>query len=191
VTFTGLARTIQDVADQTNLPLPHTDFQIPVGRIIMPFVKVPANIARFVYRNSPVALAFPSSGLRAELNAGGATRDLAIAKLGLGTMASLGPADLAISNTMTGRGPSTRRSIARGEPPATSPVRSTSADSAAFADEIDGPRLKKALDGAQRSLDFALCQLLGLPEAKLGRRIALRYVAESVRRASETGPTTT
>jgi hypothetical protein len=38
-------------------------------------------------------------------------------------------------------------------------------------------RMEEALDAAIRSLTFALPELLALPEAKLARRIARRYVA--------------
>jgi hypothetical protein len=42
-------------------------------------------------------------------------------------------------------------------------------------------RLEQTLEAAIRSLNFALPALLALPEAKLARRIAKRYVSDSVR----------
>lgn len=103
--LSGLARTVQQLADKINLPLPHTDVQIPLGRILLPFVKIPANIARWSYYNSPLAAAFPNSTIKAEMAAGGATRDLAIAKIGLGSVVSLSVADMALNNVITGKGP--------------------------------------------------------------------------------------
>lgn len=105
----GAAKKLQDFMDDLNLGVPHTDLKVPVGRVLMPFIKVPFNIMKFGYRNSPLAIwggNVPGTGLNEELAAGGATRDLALAKMSLGTMVTLSAADLALSNTITGRGPS-------------------------------------------------------------------------------------
>jgi len=102
--LTGLAAKMADMVDDANVPLPG-GYDFPVGRTIMAFVKVPANIVKFSYRNSPLPLAFPSDGFKAELAAGGARKDIALARVGLGTsaiMATLGPA---MAGMVTGGGP--------------------------------------------------------------------------------------
>lgn len=105
--LTGIAANIKAVADSASIPIGHGgNFELPVGRILMPFVKVPVNIMKWSYSNSPLALAFPSARISAELAAGGATRDLALAKVGLGTALSTSFAGLALSGMVTGRGPS-------------------------------------------------------------------------------------
>lgn len=107
--LTGLAGSIAQAADQATLPLGHgLNFQVPFGRILMPFVKVPVNILRWSYTNSPLPLLFPSSRISAELAAGGAARDIAMAKIGLGTAASITLGGLALSGQITGQGPSER-----------------------------------------------------------------------------------
>ena len=103
--LTGIAAQFETMVDAFNIPVAHTEFQIPAGRILMPFVKVPINIAKWSYRNSAVALGFPSRAFQSELSAGGASRDLAMAKVWLGSAAALGMADLALNNTITGGGP--------------------------------------------------------------------------------------
>ncbi|HWK44928.1 MAG TPA: phosphoribosyltransferase [Stellaceae bacterium] len=102
----GVSQKVADLADSINIPLPGTDFKLPFGRMILPFVKIPANMAGWVYRNSPLAAAFPSDQIKAELAAGGATRDLAVARMGLGGAVALAAAGLAAGGVLTGRGPS-------------------------------------------------------------------------------------
>jgi len=107
--LTGLAGTISQAADQFVLPLGHgLDFEVPVGRVLLPFVKVPVNILRWSYTNSPLPLIFPSSRISMELAAGGASRDLALAKIGLGTALSVTLGGYALSGQITGQGPSNR-----------------------------------------------------------------------------------
>lgn len=108
--LTGAAKMVENMIDSPepgilNLPIAHTNFQIPVGRMILPFIKTPTNIARWSYRNSALALAFPTAGFKAELGAGGATRDLAMARVWLGSAVALGFADVALNNVITGAGP--------------------------------------------------------------------------------------
>lgn len=101
----GVAASMQQMVDGMNIPIGHTEWSLPVGRVIMPFIKVPLNIAKWSYQNSPLAAAFPSSQIREQLAAGGATRDLAIAKMTLGSTLALGISDLALNGVITGRGP--------------------------------------------------------------------------------------
>lgn len=104
--LTGFAAKLQDGADAVNIPLPGTDFKIPLGRMILPFVKIPSNIVATVYRNSPLAAAFPSDAIKSELAQGGATRDLAIARQTLGSGVALAASGVVIAGQLTGQGPS-------------------------------------------------------------------------------------
>jgi hypothetical protein len=103
--LTGIAEKLQDIVDQINIPVPKTGVSLPLGRVIMPFVKVPANIAKFAYANGPLAALVPSASIKAQLAAGGATRDLAMARMGLGTGVSLIVAPFVLGGRITGRGP--------------------------------------------------------------------------------------
>lgn len=109
--LTGLALRLQDGADNFSVPigapsLGWKGFEVPVGRILLPFVKVPANIMKFAYRNSPLPEIFPSAGYKADLMAGGARRDLAYARVGIGTGITVAASGLALSGNLTGAGPS-------------------------------------------------------------------------------------
>ncbi len=103
--LTGVLQKIQGLVDALNVPVAHTDFQIPIGRIIVPFVKVPANIMRWSYNNTALNRLLPSRAIQSEMAAGGATRDLALARTWLGSAVALSVADLALNNTITGAGP--------------------------------------------------------------------------------------
>ena len=104
--LTGVAARISDLVDSANVRVGSGGFELPVGRILMPFVKVPANILKFAYRTSPLPLAFPTDGYLAELAAGGARRDIAQARVGLGTAVTLSTLPFAIMGNITGGGPS-------------------------------------------------------------------------------------
>jgi hypothetical protein len=41
--LTGIAESLQTMVDKANIPIPGTGLEIPLGRIVMPFVKTPAN----------------------------------------------------------------------------------------------------------------------------------------------------
>lgn len=103
--LTGIAEKLQDIVDKVNIPVPGTGIDLPLGRVIMPFVKVPANIAAMAYHNSALAWMIPSQQIKTELAAGGATRDLAIARMGLGTAVSAIAAPFMLAGRVTGRGP--------------------------------------------------------------------------------------
>ena len=79
----------------------------PVGKMILPFVRTPVNIFKFAWHRNPAA-AFLSAEVREQLNAGGATRDLAIARLTFGSMVLAAGAGLAAVGWITGRGPEDR-----------------------------------------------------------------------------------
>lgn len=77
--------------------------QIPVVRFVVPFIRTPTNIMKFAGERSPLALG--SRAVRDEIAAGGARRDLALAKIGLGSMAMATAADYAQQGYITGGGP--------------------------------------------------------------------------------------
>ena len=77
--------------------------KVPGLRLVAPFVRTPTNILKYVGERTPLAvLAKP---VRADIAAGGARRDLALAKIGLGTMTMATAADLTASGHITGGGP--------------------------------------------------------------------------------------
>lgn len=108
----GPAKTFQDWIDELNVPLPKAPgigtVTIPLGRIISPFTKISANVARFAYRSSPLPFVMPSALWREEIAAGGAKKALAQAQAGLGTMASMAALPLVLNGSITGNGPTSR-----------------------------------------------------------------------------------
>lgn len=78
--------------------------KVPGGRVVLPFIRTPANILKEFSRRSPLALAMPT--FYKNLAAGGATRDMAIAKLGMGTGLMTWAYFLSQEGTITGGGPS-------------------------------------------------------------------------------------
>jgi len=70
---------------------------------IMPFVRTPVNIARYAFERSIAAPLVRQ--WRADIAAGGARADLALARMGTGTGIMMLAADLAMSGMVTGRGP--------------------------------------------------------------------------------------
>ena len=76
---------------------------IPGARVIMPFVRTPINIMSFTFERTPLAPLMKS--VREEIAAGGARRDLALAKITMGSMAMAVAADLTLSGSCTGAGP--------------------------------------------------------------------------------------
>lgn len=104
--LTGAAASLGDWADKFNWPVRGSSVEIPVGRLIMPFFKTPANFVKFMYNQSPLPAAFPSAAFRQDTMFPGAARDLAFARVGLGTALSLAAGGLAAAGYITGRGPS-------------------------------------------------------------------------------------
>jgi len=71
---------------------------------VLPFVRTPVNIARYSFERTPLA---PLVGQwRADIAAGGARRDLALARMATGSAAMTIAADMAMNGQLTGRGPS-------------------------------------------------------------------------------------
>ena len=79
----------------------------PPARVVMPFIRTPVNIMKYAGERTP--LAFMSDTVKAELNAGGARRDLALAKIATGSMIMAVTADLSMSGKITGGGPRDRQ----------------------------------------------------------------------------------
>lgn len=77
--------------------------EYPALKVILPFTRTPANILSFTFERTPLAPLL--SKFRANLAAGGARRDLALAQMALGTSAMLAFADATMSGQVSGRGP--------------------------------------------------------------------------------------
>lgn len=77
---------------------------VPILRLVTPFIRTPINIMKFVGEGT--VLAPLSRNVRAELAAGGSRRQIATAKIAMGSMASAFAADMAARGLMTGNGPS-------------------------------------------------------------------------------------
>lgn len=75
----------------------------PGLKVILPFVRTPANIMRYTFERTPLAPLM--SHVRADVAAGGARRDLALARMATGTMVMLSAADMAMSGQVSGGGP--------------------------------------------------------------------------------------
>lgn len=90
--LTGSAAKIQDLAQDHLL-----------GRITVPFVKTPIWVVSEGMQHS--AFAPLSKQWRQDFNAGGAKRELAMAKWGMGTMLMVGAGSLVADGRMTGGGP--------------------------------------------------------------------------------------
>lgn len=76
----------------------------PVGKVIMPFVRTPANILKTgLFERSPLAVANPQ--LWKDLKAGGARADMAMARVSLGSTMVAWSASLAMEGHITGGGP--------------------------------------------------------------------------------------
>jgi hypothetical protein len=76
----------------------------PATRLIVPFVRTPLNIMKFGFERTPLAPL--SKNIRAQIAAGGSSRDLAIARMSLGSMVMASTAVAAAQGNITGGGPS-------------------------------------------------------------------------------------
>jgi hypothetical protein len=78
--------------------------RVPFGKVVAPFIRVPTNLVKEFASRNPVLIAAMPSVHRA-LGAGGAQRQLALAKLGTGTALMSWAAQLALNGDITGGGP--------------------------------------------------------------------------------------
>ena len=76
----------------------------PAAKVIIPFIRTPTNIVKFAGERSPFA--FFSKNVQAELKKGGAARDMALAKIAMGSSIGAMVASLASEGLITGGGPS-------------------------------------------------------------------------------------
>lgn len=177
--LTGVAEAFANGIDKINIPIRGTSWELPAGRIMVPFFRTPTNFARFMYRQSPAPLLFPSQAFKAEIAAGGASRDLAYAKIGLGTGVATTFAGLAMSGMITGRGPSNpgmndawqragnRPYMVRwpGTEGVQLPIEPFAMHMGAIADTVDLLKFAKDADGEQ----VAMSAVLGIGHAFLSR----------------------
>lgn len=78
----------------------------PALKVILPFTRTPANILSFTFERTPLSPLL--SKFRADVAAGGARRDLALAQTLLGSAAMATFADLTLDGKISGRGPAER-----------------------------------------------------------------------------------
>jgi len=72
-------------------------------RVVVPFIRTPTNIVKFAFERTPLAPFMKS--VRTDIAGGGAARDLALARISLGSMTMATVATLAASGQITGGGP--------------------------------------------------------------------------------------
>lgn len=77
---------------------------LPLGRFVLPFIKTPTNIAQYAIERTPLAPSLKT--WRDDVAAGGARRDLALARMGLGSMVAALVAGETAAGRITGGGPS-------------------------------------------------------------------------------------
>ncbi len=78
--------------------------EYPAFRVIVPFVTVIGNIAKYNMEHTPFAYAFRQ--VRADIASGGKARDMALSKMAVGSSMMLAFAGLAAAGLITGGGPS-------------------------------------------------------------------------------------
>jgi hypothetical protein len=76
------------------------------AKVILPFLRTPTNIASYTLERTPLAVL--SSSVRNEIAEGGARRDLALAKITMGSFIMGSAADMTLSGQITGGGPENR-----------------------------------------------------------------------------------
>lgn len=81
--------------------------QFPALTVILPFVRTPANILKYTFERTPLAPLMAS--VRADIAAGGARQELALARLSTGTALMMIAADMAMSGVVSGSGPKDAR----------------------------------------------------------------------------------
>jgi len=83
----------------------------PGAKLIVPFIRTPVNIMK--YAGERTILAPLSKRVREEIAAGGARRDLALAKIATGSMVMAAAADYTLTGQLTGGGPKNPQMKAR------------------------------------------------------------------------------
>lgn len=72
--------------------------------VVVPFLRTPSNIAKFALQRTPAAVAFKT--VRNQIKQGGTARDLAMARIGMGSAIGAAVAFYAAQGVITGGGPS-------------------------------------------------------------------------------------
>ena len=87
--------------------------KVPGARVIMPFIRTPVNIMKYIAERTPLAPIM--SHVKADIDAGGARKDMALARIATGSMIMAVSADFAGQGLITGQGPkdSSMRNILR------------------------------------------------------------------------------
>jgi hypothetical protein len=97
-TFNNNAGKLTQAVNNLRLSLPHG-----TGNLVIPFLKTPANLITYAVKHSPAAPVFKE--VRADLKAGGAKQEEALARMGIGSLLiSLGAVG-AMNGTLSGGGP--------------------------------------------------------------------------------------
>lgn len=81
----------------------------PLAKLVVPFIRTPTNILKFGAERSPLALVMPT--WRADMKAGGARRDLAMAKVLVGTGTMALTLEMAGAGHITGGGPADPKAL--------------------------------------------------------------------------------
>ncbi len=104
----GMTKLQSALGTDATVTLPNgKSIEVPTGklfRLAVPFFRTPTNIVRYGMERSPLALVMPS--VMQSLMDGGAKRDLALARIGMGSTLGFLVASAATSGLVTGNGPS-------------------------------------------------------------------------------------
>lgn len=95
--------TFQESLGQVAYSLQQAINAVPGGRILIPFIKTPTNLAKHLVRRTPLVTLAP--GFYRDLAAGGAQADMAMSRLAVGTSIMYLGWQMAASGTLTGEGP--------------------------------------------------------------------------------------
>lgn len=98
----GIAETFTNIA-QYRLPILGTEQEFPVGRLLLPFIKIPMNSVKFTMENTPLAAL--STQWRQTVAAGGPKADIALAQVILGSSVMAAIAMYVGTGNVTGRAP--------------------------------------------------------------------------------------
>jgi hypothetical protein len=114
-----LANPTDEMLDAAHKAAQYVTFTKPVGKVatavmtatnehpylklVMPFVRTPVNILKFAGERTPLAMF--SQAVRKDLAQGGVTRDVALARMAMGTTIGASVATMAAEGTITGGGP--------------------------------------------------------------------------------------
>lgn len=102
-----LGQRVQGLAERATIRLGAEGVQVPVGRVILPFIRTPSNIFKFA--RDRTLLGFFAREVQDDIVAGGQRAALAKARIALGTMAMTTMAGYVMSGSITGRGPADAR----------------------------------------------------------------------------------